>query len=412
MQLIIFYMVVIVLLLTERIKAQIQTTLPIGDAQQASSTNEKIELELYEKPDWKTIDIDFLSSYYSQDGNKAAVTGGLGTESLTDFTQKVIVRLPLNQRTRINFDAGYDYYTSASTDNIDNIRASASLHDMRVHGNVGLSQDIGQQSTLGLRIGGSSEYDYVSMNGGLTFDRNTSIGLGFQAFLDTWELYYPRELRRRGRLVPTDKRNSFNAAFSISRVLNKKMQLALMVEATYMDGLLSTPFHRVYFQEQQTARVENLPLNRFKVPIGLRLNTYHNEWIISRLYYRYYMDDWGMTGHTASIELPIKFNRFMSIYPSYRFHTQSAADYFKPYKEHVLDDIYYTSDHDLANLSSHAVGVGFSITPVNGILKGKVPFTKNGSIVLDGIDVKYGYYSRSTDLRAHIVSLGLNFKIK
>ena len=417
MQLITFYILVLLLVLGERVKAQLQSALPAQDSKQASSSRENITLELYEKPDWKTIDIDFLSSYYSQDGNHAAVTGGIGTEHLTDFTQKVIVRLPMTPQTKINFDAGYDYYSSASTDNIDNIRASASLHDMRVHGNMGLTHDLNQQSSLGIRLGASSEYDYTSLNGGLNYawlssDQNTSIGIGAQAFFDTWELYYPRELRRRGRLVPTDKRKSLNASFSISHVINRKMQVSLQMEATYMDGLLSTPFHRVYFEDQNLPRVESLPQSRLKIPVGLRLNTYHAEWLISRLYYRYYRDDWGIQGHTASLELPVKFNRFMSLYPSYRYHTQSGADYFKPYKSHLTSDVFYTSDYDLAELDSHSLGLGFSFSPVDGIMKTKVPFTAHGSILLESIDVKYAYYSRSTDLKAHIVSLGLSFKIR
>ena len=32
------------------------------------------------------LEVDFLTSYYSQDGNNASVTGGIGTEELTDLT--------------------------------------------------------------------------------------------------------------------------------------------------------------------------------------------------------------------------------------------------------------------------------------------------------------------------------------
>ena len=189
------------------------------------------------------------------------------------------------------------------------------------------------------------------------------------------------------------------------------MQLSLMVEGVKMNGLLSTPFHRVYFNNESLPKVEQLPGSRLKIPIGIRLNTYLTENIISRMYYRYYWDDWGVKAHTMSIELPYKINRFFSIFPFYRFHTQSEADYFAPYGEHSLDQTFYTSDYDLAQLSSHSYGAGLSYAPAGGITKMKVPFTKKG-ITMKSIDLKYSHYTRSPDLRADIVSLGISFSIK
>ena len=381
--------------------------------------NEKTEvtLDLYEKPDWQVIDINFLSSYYEQDGNNAAVTGGLGTEQLTDFTQKIMISIPTSKKLKLNFDAGYDYYTSASTDNIDNIRASASSVDVRVHGNIGLSYDLNDGKTVGLRLGGSAEYDYTSVNGGLTFgwqseDANTYLNLGAQAFIDQWEFYFPRDVRRQDRRLPTNKRQSYNASIGLTQVVNKRNQFSLQAEGILMKGLLSTPFHRVYFQEQNSPGLESLPSSRLKIPIGVRWNSYIADWLVSRLYYRYYWDDWGIQGHTASIELPFKISRFISVYPMYRYHQQSAADYFLPYKEHSVDAPFYTSDYDLSALSSHSYGVGVSISPVQGLAKMKLPFAKNSAVIINSIDIKYSHYRRSTDLTANIVSLGINVVIR
>ncbi len=313
----------------------------------------------------------------------------------------------------MNLDGGYDYYSSASTDNIDNIRSSDSSSDVRTHGNVGLTYNLTDTKSIGFRLGGSVEYDYYSFSGGvnttlMSKDKNTSLGLSLQAFIDQWVLIYPRELRGEARAA-TDKRQSYNASLSFSRVLNKRMQLSLQVEGIYMNGLLSTPFHRVYFQEQDRARIELLPSTRLKVPIGARLNTYITDWLIARLYYRYYWDSWGVEGHTASIELPIKINRSFAVYPFYRYHQQTAADYFMPYKQHSVNDEFYTSDYDLSALTSHAFGVGMSYSPANGLAKVKLPFRKHPEFVVKSIDLKYSHYMRDTGLRSNIVSLGLSF---
>jgi len=45
----------------------------------------------YKKRVLETAEIDILASYYSQDGNNAAVTGGLGTEELTDITGTLVI---------------------------------------------------------------------------------------------------------------------------------------------------------------------------------------------------------------------------------------------------------------------------------------------------------------------------------
>ena len=401
-------------LASQELRAQISNLRSNDKDDPAKSDSIGVIVDTYKKPDWKKVDVDFLSSYYQQDGDNSPVTGGIGTEYLTDFTQKILVSIPTSEKLTLKLDAGYDYYSSASTDNIDNIKSSDSAQDMRTHGNLGFEYRINEQHTFGARIGGSAEYDYVSAQGGINYslsskNQNTSIGLSAQVFIDKWALYYPKELRGNGALVPTDKRQSFNGALTFTQVLNKRNQLAIMLEGTYMDGLLSTPFHRVYFQETNVAKVEKLPSTRLKVPIGVRLNSYLADWLVSRLYYRYYTDDWNITAHTASLELALKLNRFLWISPHVRYNTQSASDYFSPYKEASVGNEFYSSDYDLAKHSSYSYGIGISYQPAQGIANMKVPFTKKSKITFKSIDLKVSHYNRSNGLKANIVSLGIGF---
>lgn len=415
MQLTIISVVMFLLFWAQDLKAQTKKWNPFNNFSK-NKKRDKVEMDstIYQNPVVEPIELDILASYYSQDGNNGAVTGGIGSELLTDYTSKVILAIPMNEKLKLNIDGGADYYSSASTDVIDNVVSSDSQHDTRIHGNFGFSYKIDDQQTWGARIGGSTEYDYNSITAGFNYNwlsknENTGISFNAQAFIDQWDLIYPKEIRKETSL-PTNKRQSYNASISFSQVLNKRMQMSLQLEATYMSGLLSTPFHRVYFQEQQQAGVEMLPDKRLKVPIGLRLNYHVTENIIARMYYRFYTDDWGMKAHTASLEVPIKLNRFLSVYPFYRYHTQTAADYFKPYKEHSVNDQFYTSDFDLSALDSHSYGVGMRYSPAGGIGAIKIPFKKRPVFMLKSIDLKYSHYDRSTGLTANIVSLGLGFK--
>ena len=358
-------------------------------------------------------DASILFSYYEQDGSNAAVTGGRGTERLTDLTSKIIVNLALDEKNTISFDGGFDYYTSASTDNIDAFVSSASSKDLRVHGNIGYSRKAKNGWSWGLKGGGSSEYDYQSLTfsayvGKESKDGMRTFGLSGQAYIDRWSLIYPAELRGRN-WVTTDQRRSYSVSASFSQIINKRMQMSLTADIVTQSGLLGTPFHRVYFQDQAEARVENLPFNRLKIPVGIRFNYYVNDLMLVRAYYRYYWDDWGIQGHTASIEVPIKLNRFFSIYPYYRYHTQSASTFFKPFGEHTTDKRFYTSDYDLSNLSSHDIGGGLRYSPANGIGGFRLPGKKGRLLLLKEISLRYGHYTRTPNLKSNIVSFGMNF---
>ena len=392
-------------------KAQIRD-FRLGD-KKIFNRNDTIEMakETYLRPDWKKVDINFLNSYYAQDGNNGAVTGGIGTEQLTDFTQKLTVNFPTSEQLRWNIEAAYDYYSSASTDNIDNIQSSDSASDVRAQFAIGLDKNIDDQRTAGFRVGTSVEYDYTSFSGGINYSvlsksGNTRIDMNAQAYYDWWLIIYPKELRGKVRLED-NKRQSYNLALGLSQVINKRMQGAIMLEATYMNGLLSTPFHRVYFQNQDLHDIERLPSQRLKVPIGVRWNTHLSEQMILRTYYRYYWDSWGMDGHTASVELPIKLTRFFSIYPHYRYHTQTAVDYFQGYKNHVSTDEFYTSDFDLSALQSHNYGIGISYSKAEGLGKIKMPFRSRPYFSIEAIDLRYSHYRRSTGLTGNIISLGV-----
>ena len=47
----------------------------------------------YKTKKLKIEEINLISSYYKQDGNNAAVTGGIGTQELTDISNNLDVKL-------------------------------------------------------------------------------------------------------------------------------------------------------------------------------------------------------------------------------------------------------------------------------------------------------------------------------
>jgi len=379
------------------------------------------------------IEVNILASYYEQDGDNSPVTGGIATEDLTDFTPTVMVFVPLSVNSKLSANLGVDFYSSASTDNIDTDVSSASEKDARIHLNVGYTRKIPKRKeTYGVTLGVSKEYDVLSFLLAASWvkesgSRNREIGINGQVFFDVWDLYLSVEFRTPkpgnggdddgsnyldGDGQDSDTRISYDFSVVYSQVLTKRLQASFEAGIVYQTGLLSTPFHRVFFNDgvdvsgydnirdvilsPKLRKVENLPDSRFKVPIGIRLNYYVNDLMILRFYYRYYSDDFGIRGNTLSLGLPLKMSNYFSITPFYRFHTQTAADDFKEFGQHELTEKYYTSDFDLSAFVSHKAGVGIRYSPLYGIIGG-----------IKSMELRYSRYFREEGLDASIVSFAL-----
>ena len=365
-------------------------------------------------------EVDILGSYYVQDGDHSAVEGGRGTQHLTDFSPTILLNLPLDSVTRLSANIGTDFYASASTDRIDQVLSSPSSHDNRIHADFGLTRQLAGGRQVGVGVGVSKEYDYTSFNltgsyAHTSLDGNRELSLAGQIFLDQVTVILPAELRPSGTRdhnYGSDNRQSFNLSGVFSQVLTQRLQVALSAEFVVQRGLLATPFQRVYFRERGgmlgQARPENLPRQRVKYPVGLRLTYYATDLAQLRAYYRFYNDDFGIRAHSLELEVPLKITPFLTFYPFYRYHIQTAANFFAPYLEHSVADEFYTSDYDLAAFSSHKSGLGLRYAPLYGLSRFKTPF--DGRIAkFKSLDVRYGYYRQSTGLTANIVSVDLSF---
>lgn len=391
-------------------------------AQDSTSTYKKRVLEATE--------VDFLTSYYSQDGDNAAVSGGIGTEKLTDFTPTIVVAIPLNADDVLTIDAGVSAYTSASSSNVDPFdsdspadpyvaSSGASASDLWAGANFSYTHSSDNRNNIvSAKVSVSSEYDYFSLGVGGSYtklfnEKNTELSVHANVYLDTWKLLYPIELRGSSTFNELDKknRNSYSVGFGFSQILSKSLQGSLSLDLVQQQGLLSTPFQRVYFSDlpdrfaenfQLADDIERLPDTRFKTAIGGRLNYFINEMFVLRTYYRYYFDDWGINSHTASVEVPIKISDKFTLYPSYRYYNQTAADYFYPYEMALSTDEFYTADYDLSEFSANQYGFGIGYTDI---------FTKLKlfSFGLKSIDVKYDYYKRDSGLNYSLISAGFKF---
>ncbi len=384
-------------------------------------------------------EVNLVSSLYGQTGDHSPVTGGIGTENVTDFANGLDLQLVGQDanahKHTITFGLGFDHHTSASSAYVSKTGASKT-GGTRIYPSVNWTvENLKRKNSFGVGLYYSNEYNYKSFGLDAEYSKKTNTNGEFNvkasAYLDKVKLIYPSELIPNTKVtetgggstvyttasgqtvtlsggrgqdksslaIPSSPRNTFAVSLSFSQVFSQRLQGSITTDLVEQNGYLGLPFHRVYFTND-SVRVENLPNTRYKLPIGLRLNYFLGDKIIIRTFYRYYIDNWGIQSHTADIEIPFKITPFLSISPFYRYYTQTAANYFAPYAAHAFADKYYTSNYALSAFNSNFFGAGIRIAPPGGILNTK----------LSSMEIRYGHYTQTTDLVSNVISLALKFK--
>ena len=385
-------------------------------------------------------EIDLVSSYYSQTGDHSPVTGGIGTQQVTDFANGLNLNLvwnnQANNKNTFSLGLGYDHHSSASAGYLS-LNGGSKTGGTRLYPSVDWTVENAKTgNTFGIGAYYSGEYNYKSKELDIhwsfkTSDKNGEFGVKLQAYLDKVTMILPAEfvpapaisqpgttiittasgnvevLSSSGQVLsnskkglPTSDRNTFTAALSYTQQINERLQFSILGDVVYQNGYLGLPFHRVFFTTGKDT-IEKLPSSRFKLPIGARMSYFLGDNVILRAYYRYYMDNWGIRSNTASLEIPYKITPFFSVSPFYRYYDQTAAKYFAPYQAHSPMDMFYTSNYEYSNFRSDFYGIGFRVAPPKGVF---------GWQNLHDLEIRYGHYAQTTDLVSDVVSLNLGFK--
>ncbi|WP_298418430.1 DUF3570 domain-containing protein [uncultured Kordia sp.] len=241
-----------------------------------SQTKVTDTLKVYKKRVLETTEVDFLMSYYTQDGNNASVTGGVGNERLTDITPTFVVAIPLNADDVLTIDAGISAYTSASSSNLDPFDASgasgngyddgdesgntsgvkgspwvassgASAGDVWGGINASYSHSSDDRNSIWSgNVNFAVEYDYVSVGFGGSYtklfnQKNTEVGVKAQVYLDTWNPKYPTELDSYNEA----NQNLNNGFFANIDILNQDGNIIDKNSATVW-----SPFNTTFIQDR------------------------------------------------------------------------------------------------------------------------------------------------------------------
>jgi hypothetical protein len=330
------------------------------------------------------------SAVVAQEANAASASTALYVRTDTDETVVVTPRLrvgaPLGEATRFDLVYTVDVWTSASID----IRTSASIVPGEPSG-IGRARPVTEQrdeidaslqhAFTDVTVSGSyrysTEYDYESHGGALAAaydfaDNNAQVALGLRAYFD--------EVGRAGDPNFSRPSRMLTARGSFTQVLDTQTFLQLVYELTRQEGYLSSPYRFVRIADdvgaipstcqypttmyvERTLRQclpENNPDERLRHAIALHVRRALTEALSAGANYRFYLDDWDMTSHTAGVDGALILDPGWLIALGYRFYHQSSASHFESYYPNMPVPEQYASDKELSALSSHRIELELS----------------------------------------------------
>jgi hypothetical protein len=414
------------------------------------------------------IEVDFLASYYNQDGEHSAVSGGIGSEKLNDMASNIVISIPLNDDDVLTVDGGISAYSSASSSNInpyDNGGSSngkptpwqassgASKTDQLTAITVNYTHNSDDRNLIwNADLSFSNEYDYTSFGFGggvskLFNNKNSEISIKGNVYLDQWRPIYPKEFSSLSSLQSSiydedgnkstaytsqytawtsTNRNSYSATFGFSQVLTKKSQVSVFFDILQQVGKLSTPYQRIYFADKANFYVGDTQyISVYET--AKNQGVYQLADAIERLPNSRFKIPIGVRWHYY-------INEKMVLRTYYRYYqdtwgiTAHTASFEFPYKLNDKFTLipmyrYYTQQQSKyfgpyeTHLSTeqfytsdydlstfNANQYGIGITYTNLFGKGKL-----FGFAIKGIDLRFNHYSRNDGLNSNIATIGIQF---
>jgi hypothetical protein len=275
-----------------------------------------------------------------------------------------------------SFSVTGSYYVDAISSASIDVVTTASPYTER-HVEKGLSLDyLHGKTTYTIGYMNSEESDYTSdtMSFGLSqdmFGDLTTVSLGYSQGWDT--------VGKRGdpSFAQDVSRRSYRVG--LSQVLTRSMLLSLNFESNTQQGYLHSAYRSMRFNTAGNSYgygPEVYPETRTGTAGAGRLK-YFLPWKAAlEGSYRFYSDTWGIMAHTASIEYTQPMWNKWVFNGSYRFYTQSSADFYSDLFPNAGYQNFMGRDKETSSFSDNSIGIGASYEiPVSWL-----SFLKKGTV--------------------------------
>jgi hypothetical protein len=319
--------------------------------------------------------------------------GGPGSEWATIEQPQLEVVAKQGDRITHRLWIPVDIVTAASPDAIDAVStASRGNEAASVDWTIGYKADA--KTTLSVRNGLHNEENWRSWNTGFGITRsfaedNTVLDASINQISDWFDKYLLH-----GEHDGHTSRSTTNASAGVTQLLSPTTIAHLDYGFTFQAGQLSNGWNIVPLTTGDVA-LEVLPKTRQRHAFVGKVAQFLPWNGAAHAFYRFYIDDWGVRAHTLEFELYQRLSRLSYLRLNYRFHRQTAVDFFTTRVAPTFTTA--TADSDLAAFDAHTVGV-------KGAIDIPVRFARNLHA-----DIAVERYFRTNDLRMSIISCGFGF---
>lgn len=325
-------------------------------------------------------------------------------EELTVIEPVIIFDYAYSERLLLHGTFSYDFVSSASIDRLSNFPdQSGASGDNYLGLDLGFVYLIDDDWSYGGFLSASTEYDYQSLGlgGHVTrnlAEKNATVKVSLNGFFDSIDV-----IRFDGTEESDDERLSLSSTVNYYQVFDPRTHGEFGFTFTFQDGFLETPYNAVVIEDSALAPnpnldnnarglevVEELPDSRVRGAIFGRVRHSLSDLTSVELGTRLYTDSWGI----SSVAVEPRLYRWLvkdvlSARLRYRFYLQTEADdyqdrFFAAPKER-------TQDSDLADFTSHTVGVRFDWHAAENMR----------------FDIGVDYLLREDDLNQLMASIGL-----
>jgi hypothetical protein len=317
-----------------------------------------------EEQGWAVEDFRFAFAYLDQRGTgfqSKAGPGLRGSENIIVIAPVLYASLRQTESVRHEIFLPVDIVTSASTNALDAISSASAVTeaaDLDVATRVDLSEDAG----FNVRYGVHWEEPMTSLffGGGIGFEMaedNATLGVDVLGIVDMFDTLLPD-----GRDVGLGVKWTGSANVSFSQILSPTTIAWIGYGLTVQRGRLETTYNSVPIEGTLDRLNELFPESRLRHAFSARI-AQHIPMTRSTLRggYRFYIDDIAVRAHTADVEAFQYLGPHVLLSASYRFHTQTAAEFFSPSIPQTFDQtLPRTADSDLAAFDAHEAGGRFT----------------------------------------------------
>lgn len=222
-----------------------------------------------------------------------------------------------------------DAVTGASVDVVTSA-SPATIHERRVEGTMDATAEVTRIASAGARVIVSHENDYDSLHAAVhgaieLAKRNTTLAGT-----------YDEGFEAAGSVVDPgfhDHRRTHRAVGTLTQILDRQTYLDLVLDLSLTHGYQASPYRSVILEDPASSAIlrvsEVTPRTREAAAASARIRrAIGDRWAIHASY-RFYLDDWELRSHTASVDVLTERPGGTRLAAGLRAYVQDAAFFYR-----------------------------------------------------------------------------------